>query len=847
MYIKQLIFVLTATVILFGFVGPASANLVLNGSFEDPVVDPIVGITTEIIGDTTGNWTQLAGVDPNFNFYGDGNILGLPWAAAHGDQSRHLGASNGLGGIFQDFTTTPSQQYLLTFSSSGFPGSGSVQTGYVSVGTTSDPGAYLDTSYTTPGGANFIRMGWTTQQYTFTATDSTSRLTFVSPGAPYTIDGAITIDNVQLDVLTSLPALTVDRDTGAMTLSNSMSAAQIVEYSIISENGTVDPNNWKSVSGNYDADNGGSFDPDDNWDITTSTAFELSESQAGPTGDGGSLGGSPLVLSSGGGWVQSPDELLRMELVLFGGELMSVPVTFVGNGGTPFERSDLNFDGKVDPKDWPTFRDNNLEDLSDRSPAQAYGRGDLDGDGDNDVFDFRLFKDDFEAAQGLGSFAAMIGQVPEPSSILLVSLAGVLFLGTRYRDGKVLMRCLVILPMIAVFANPASANLVLNGSFEDPVTGFLVVPTSWTLDTDLDDGELEGAYTPFDLNAFDGDRVLHPGGSGLTGGFYQDITTEVGETYDVSAWFRVFNGLANFDGRATLLAGEPGTDATTINIDPNGIPITTSQYSSTGLANHVQDATTTGTWTEAAFQFAATGTTTRLGVYSTPEFSDPAPGSLDLDLVSVNLAFSLLATVDTVTGNLTLENNGTNPIPAFDFYQIDSLGGALDKDGWFSLDEQNFQPTGTGVGETWDESGGSDAFHLAELYLAGNSTLDVGASVDLGSAFDPSVFGSRADGDLSLFLSLVGGGFVNGTVQYEASSVPGDFDFDGDVDGEDFLLWQRDPGVGLLADWENYYGFPSGSLAAASAVPEPATLAMLGSLLLCSLFRRKHGRLHNAP
>jgi hypothetical protein len=58
-------------------------------------------------------------------------------------------------------------------------------------------------------------------------------------------------------------------------------------------------------------------------------------------------------------------------------------------------------------------------------------------------------------------------------------------------------------------------------------------------------------------------------------------------------------------------------------------------------------------------------------------------------------------------------------------------------------------------------------------------------------------------------------------------SVAGDFDFDGDVDGRDFLAWQRNPSIGSLADWQANYG-GSGPLAAASAaVPEPASLALL--------------------
>jgi hypothetical protein len=66
---------------------------------------------------------------------------------------------------------------------------------------------------------------------------------------------------------------------------------------------------------------------------------------------------------------------------------------------------------------------------------------------------------------------------------------------------------------------------------------------------------------------------------------------------------------------------------------------------------------------------------------------------------------------------------------------------------------------------------------------------------------------------------------------------PGDFDGDGDVDGRDFLTWQRDTNVGDLADWQANYG--AGGLAAVSAVPEPAAGLCLAAGLIFLGARRK--------
>ena len=72
-----------------------------------------------------------------------------------------------------------------------------------------------------------------------------------------------------------------------------------------------------------------------------------------------------------------------------------------------------------------------------------------------------------------------------------------------------------------------------------------------------------------------------------------------------------------------------------------------------------------------------------------------------------------------------------------------------------------------------------------------------------------------------------------------AAGLPGDFDGDGDVDGQDFLDWQRDPEVGSLEDWQTGYGTSTPFAASGTIVPEPATVMLLVAAAGWGLGRRR--------
>jgi len=224
--------------------------------------------------------------------------------------------------------------------------------------------------------------------------------------------------------------LTIDRDSGTMSLENTNPVAfNLLGYTVTSAAGGLDPANWQSVTGNFDAAaNGGdeSFDVEV-WDNPTATNSQWTEGTTEEVfgGDGGTLTqGSPLAIGLADAWTKSIYEDVAATMNVFGGGAMEpVFVTYTGNGGVPFQRSDLSFNGSVGAEDWPIFIGNHLVNLSGMTQAEAYQHGDLNNTLTNDYADYQLFRADFIAANGAAAWAALTGAtVPEPHTALLTVL-----------------------------------------------------------------------------------------------------------------------------------------------------------------------------------------------------------------------------------------------------------------------------------------------------------------------------------------------------------------------------------------------------------------------------------------
>jgi len=243
-------------------------------------------------------------------------------------------------------------------------------------------------------------------------------------------DGAV--DNATLTEETPTELLAViDRtgtsDRGNITLYNyTGSPVTFGAYRIHSNDGALDPQEgaWTPISGS-------GLDPGGDWIIETNRTDPTYEALQESNGTGTSVtiadGGS---IDLGDAWIKWTGDIsdLEFEYTIPGGSVIVGQALYLGDD---LLSADLDFDGDIDADDWLAWVDG-LGSTS-TSAALAYQLGDLTGDLTTNHDDFVAFQAAYELANPGSSFAEMIASIPEPSSLVLISLGLIVMNGSSRR------------------------------------------------------------------------------------------------------------------------------------------------------------------------------------------------------------------------------------------------------------------------------------------------------------------------------------------------------------------------------------------------------------------------------
>jgi hypothetical protein len=678
--------------------------------------------------------------------------------------------------------------------------------------------------------------------------------------------------------------VTINRATGNISLTNNGAASVGIKgVSILSDGGGLNPATWTSIANNYDEPPGnGSVDPDDPWTIVTSTDSNLTEKEQSG-GNGGSVNVGQTI-NLGNAWRKSRIEDVFVQLELASGSLVSAAVAY---SGTPISRSDLNVDGVVTAADWTLYYPNLLADLGSLTDVGRALAGDLDGDGDNDVNDFSLFKADFDATNGAGAFNAMLAGVPEPSTFVLLFIGGIgtLLVRSRRASGIRLFAVVLSVSAAAGLASSASATPVDFTTFTTerftpttfPAPVWTLTPSSATINPNGDSNVLYSPDSALNkrflgrLNAGADDDVVgfllgFEPGDGILGSSADYLLLDwkgVDQTFnfedgDVINFFHSATpgGLMPVGLALSRVTGSPTSDELWQHADlpensfggveqlARGATLGSTPYNRAG-SSHLFDirysATNVTVLVDGVEQFNQNGSFPdgRFGLYTAYQGDvQPPPTYSNFEVLPIDFV-GLSATVDRGNGNITIRNAGNTPVE-FDYYEINSPSGSLNVSGWNSLHDQDFQSAGPGDHQKWQEAGGSGPAALAEAFLQGSSTLAANASVDIGNAYNNSLNGE----DLELTFRLPSGLILLGGVSYVGvgPTLMGDYNGNGAVDAADYVVWRKTDGSNQAGynTWRTNFGRTAGSgssLANSASVPEPVTWSLVGMALLVAACR----------
>ncbi len=224
---------------------------------------------------------------------------------------------------------------------------------------------------------------------------------------------------------------TLDRTTGTLTLNNPTSQnLQIKSYRIAMANaelatppssGALNATTWTTIS---------SSNP--SWTVTSPADPPNSPFTTILSEDGG---GSTVTLASGGGslsfgnvWNKSPFDHVLVYLTLADDSLAVLASQY---SGPAIVNGDLDGNGSINVTDFQTLLNNLQTTPGLPTRVENYRRGEITGDNAVNFNDWVAFRAAFNAANGAGSFEAMLASVPEPSGFSLLLIAGAVALCAR--------------------------------------------------------------------------------------------------------------------------------------------------------------------------------------------------------------------------------------------------------------------------------------------------------------------------------------------------------------------------------------------------------------------------------
>ena len=336
---------------------------------------------------------------------------------------------------------------------------------------------------------------------------------------------------------------------------------------------------------------------------------------------------------------------------------------------------------------------------------------------------------------------------------------------------------------------------------------------------------LDGANENGQVEAILGDVVIT---KALTDQFSGTITVGAGRSIEFqNGWTLATNGVLNLNGvgsTGTVLDGDGTTLRGTVNVSGRATIIGNTTFTSDVTVNM------------------------------------PIVG----DLLSLHAETTIASGADFVGGLIVTH-------PSFTTTLADGadIGAKLTNQGLLQIGSSlgvatvaDFQQIGNGTLEI--EIGGVLTMqHDALLVDQGDAILDGALEVSLVNGFVPSegemfpflvvlqgtltgTFDTLAadlpvlPNNLEWFINYNPTNFPGVTLEVVAAGLSADFDNDGDVDGQDFLLIQRnDPA--LIPDWQSQYGSGSSLSAASATVPEPPALCLALFAFAALATRTRHG------